>query len=241
LFTFVQISFTFYISTVQQSESARLDFSEFKTASQAINSNDEDIELLVATESSEQALQGSEEVKPLEGSTVALKSSVDQTSSKPDLNSSESSLSATTTSATTEALEFTTTVDNKMASQLSTAQQQQQPEQKQLKKETEAVKELVKDEDCNSDLNPNCMPATTLASSDIATEPEEQTMIQQLLSSSLEVVTSSILEASEGFCSEEDADCSLKPTAAMLTQHDQVTFCDILRHFEFFCYTLSCY
>jgi len=215
--------------TVQQPESARLAFSEFKTASQAIRSNDEDIELVTESSASEQPLEGSEEVKPMEGPTVALKSSEDKTSSKSELNSSESSSLPSTTSATSDVLEITTTLDSNMASQLSTAQQQQQPEKQQLKKETEAVKELLsKDEDCNSDLNPNCMPATTLASSDVASEPEEQTTLQQLLSSSLEVVTSSILEASEGFCSEQDADCSLKPTAAMLTQHNQVTFCDIL-------------
>ncbi len=214
--------------TVQQPESARLAFSEFKTASQAIRSNDEDIELVTESSASEQPLEGSEEVKPMEGPTVALKSSEDKTSSKSELNSSESSSLPSTTSATSDVLEITTTLDSNMASQLSTAQQQQQPEKQQLKKETEAVKELSKDEDCNSDLNPNCMPATTLASSEVASEPEEQTTLQQLLSSSLEVVTSSILEASEGFCSEQDADCSLKPTAAMLTQHNQVTFCDIL-------------
>jgi hypothetical protein len=43
------------------------------------------------------------------------------------------------------------------------------------------------------------------------------------VTSSIEVVTSSIVDQSDGFCSESDADCSVKPTAAFLTQDDKVT------------------
>jgi hypothetical protein len=43
------------------------------------------------------------------------------------------------------------------------------------------------------------------------------------LSSLEQIVTSSIVEAAEGFCSESDADCSVRPTAALLTQDNLKT------------------
>ena len=107
-------------------------------------------------------------------------------------------------------------------------QQQQQPDQN----ETSQI-----DEKCDTDLNPNCMPATTTttaAAADVSerqAEQQETTVPPEIVSiitpsSSLEdVVTtlddaSSIVEPSDSFCSGPDTDCSLKPTAAMLTRED---------------------
>ena len=193
-------------------------FTEFKTASQAIHSNDQELEL-----TTEKNSEGSEEGSGdhLEGPTSVLKSqeeSFKSSSAEEGFNSSETT---TTTADVKEASSVIESSSNDLASQLSTSKQQQQQKQ-QLNKES-VVKALSQsEEDCNSELNPNCMPATTLAN-DIQVDQQTTQSVPEISSSSLEVVTSSLLEPNDGFCSESDADCSLKPTAAMLTQDNLKT------------------
>ena len=189
-------------------------FTEFKTSSQEIHSNDQEVDL--TTE------KNSEETEHLEGPTSVLQSQeaiVKSSSAKDSFN-----LSEITTTATADVKEPSSVIEsssNDLASQLSTSKQQ--PQQKQQLIKENAVKALSQsEEDCNSDLNPNCMPATTLAS-DIQVDQQTTQSMPEISSSSLEVVTSSLAEPIDGFCSETDADCSLKPTAAMLTQENLKT------------------
>ena len=125
-------------------------FTEFKTASQAIQSNDQAIDLV--TEPPKEAV-GEAEVNP-EGPTSVAKASEP---SKHDIEPSEVSVTTATTAAATttaataagdEEQQETSTIDsssNNLASQLSTSQHQQQQQQQQLQqlKKESAVKELV--------------------------------------------------------------------------------------------------
>ena len=212
------IIFLLYFS-VQASIAAAVAFTEFKTASQSLQSNDQDIELTTET-SSDQSLEDSGSSN-LEEKTVALKPS-----EQPSKISTEQGLNSTQSDSKTAAVEEQSSLiessSNDLSSQVSTAQKQ--PQQQLLKNNSSVVVLSKKSqEECNSDLNPNCMPVTSQPGSgedsttlepSLAQEPEITRTVD-----SLDPVTSSLLE---GFCSESDADCSLKPTAAMLTQTDKV-------------------
>ena len=194
-------------------------FTEFKTASQSLQTNDQEIEL--TTESStDQSLEGSES-RNLENKTEAILPS-DQASSVSSDQDLVKSHSDSKTAAVEEQSSLIESSSNDLSSQLSTVQKQQQ---KQLLKESASAIELKRksQEECNSDLNPKCMRVTSQPGDEDTTtlEPSLQQEQQQMTTKAdpMESVTSSLLE---GFCSESDADCSLKPIAAMLTQTDKV-------------------
>ena len=129
-------------------------FTEFKTASQFLQSNDQEIELTTET-SSDQSLEDSGK-SSLEDKTVVIKPSEQPSkiSTEQGLNSSQSD---SKTAAVEEQSSLIESSSNDLSSQLSTAQKQPQ---QQLLKDNSSVVELSQEE-CNSDLNPNCMPVTT--------------------------------------------------------------------------------
>ena len=202
--------------TVQAPEAGQVAFTEFKTASQSLASNDDVIELTTEKSSAEDAPSLDErtaDVK-LKSDNVVTTTTAAEASSAEVTTTLPSTLNLSDTEAIPAEIERSS---NSLASQLSTAQHQQQQQQQ---KRQQLSDKSDSDEGCDSNLNPNCMPATTVAGD---LQADQETTLQPLAfpdisSSALDIVTSSILDQpEEGFCSESDADCSMKPTAALLT------------------------